>query len=90
MISSRPGWRGQRRQRRGDLVGIVREIVDHRDAAGGADRLQPALQAFEAAERRARSASGTPSARAAASAASALDALCRPGPPADLVPLAAA
>ena len=51
MISSRPGCARQRRQRRGDLVGIVREIVDHGDAAGRADRFEPALEAGEAAER---------------------------------------
>ena len=46
-----PGLRAKRRQRRGDLVGIMREIVDDRDAAGLADRLQPPLQPLEAAER---------------------------------------
>jgi hypothetical protein len=34
----------------GDLVGIVPEIVDHRDAAGLADFLEAAAQAFKAAQ----------------------------------------
>ena len=46
------GLGGQGCQRRGDLVGIVREIVDDGHAAGRADRLEPALQACEPCERR--------------------------------------
>ena len=51
MISSRPGCARKRRERRGDLVRVVREIVDDGDAAGLADRLQPAPQAFEPGKR---------------------------------------
>ena len=46
-----PGLRGQRGERRGDLVGVVAEIVDHGDAAGGADGLEPALEPGEARQR---------------------------------------
>ena len=49
-MSSRPGCDSQRGQRCGDLVRIMGEVVDHRDAAGRADRLQPPLQACEAGE----------------------------------------
>ena len=71
----------QGRQRRGDLVGIVREIVDDGDAAACADQSRDgARRPVEAGRARAAaSASGRPSARAAASAASALEALWRPG-----------
>ena len=39
-------------ERGGDLVGVVGEIVDHLDAAGGADGLEPPPHALEARERR--------------------------------------
>ena len=38
-------------RRRGDLVGIVREIVDDRNAVRMADRLETSPQSLEAAER---------------------------------------
>ena len=50
----------QRRERGGDLVRVVPEIVDHGDAARRADRFEPALEAGEAAPApRAASASGS-------------------------------
>ena len=46
-----PGLRGQRRQRRLDLVGVVREIVDHGHAAAVPTVLEPPLEALEQPER---------------------------------------
>jgi hypothetical protein len=46
------GMRLERRQRRGHLVGVVAEIVDHRDAGrGGADDVEAPREARERGER---------------------------------------
>ena len=75
-----PRLRAQRRQRRVDLVGIVREIVDDGDAGRGADSLEPPPEPLEAApaptppRRRRRRPP-----RRQRSRPSAFDTLCRPG-----------